>query len=207
MKYRCPHCRILFEEFEGSQCPSCGKGLRHPVKWKLLKSKETRRAALQKRLPHSHEFRKPLWMVFMNRPRFLIWVLGGCVLVVAFLLSARIETVVPYRPPTLSAQTQRELTVIRTALEWFRTHCHRYPTTEEGLKALVLDPGVKDWKGHYLESLPPDLWGHPFLYSALEDTVQLSSMGPDGKAGTTDDIPAPPPDYKALMKRLAKDKR
>jgi general secretion pathway protein G len=207
MKYRCPHCRILFENFDGPHCPSCGKGLRHPEKWKLLKSEKTRREAFLKRYPGTQEFRQPIWMVFMGRPRFLIWVLGGCILVVAFLLSTRMETVVPYRPPTLSAQTQRELVVIRTALEWFRTHCNRYPTMEEGLKALVRDPGVKGWKGNYLESLPPDLWGHPFLYSALEDTVQLSSMGPDGIAGTADDVISPPPDYKALMKRLAQDKR
>lgn len=207
MKYRCPHCRTLFETFKDSQCPACRKKLRHPEKWKLLKSKEARRASLQKRLPGSHEYRKPIWFVFLNRPRFLIWVLGSCVIVVAFLLSVRIKTAVPYSPPTKIVQTRRELVVVRTALEWFRTHCKRYPTTAEGLKALVRNPGIPEWQGYYLEGLPPDLWGHPFQYSSTNDTATLYSMGPDGAPGTADDIISPPPDYKALVKRLARDKR
>ncbi len=146
-------------------------------------------------------------MVFINRPRFLIWVLGGCVLVVGFLLSVHINTATPYRPPTKVLQTKKELVAIRTALEWFRTHCKRYPSTEEGLKALVRNPGIQGWQGYYLEALPPDLWGHPFQFSSSNDVIQLFSDGPDGAAGTPDDVLSPPPDYKALMKRLAKDKR
>lgn len=207
MKYRCPHCRNLFEKFAGSQCPSCGKTLRHPDRWKLLKPDKTRRDTLHNRLPPSHEFRRPIWMVFMNRPRFLIWVLGSCILVVGFLMTVKMKPVVPYSPPTKTLQTQRELVVIRTALEWFRVHCKRYPTTEEGLKALVRNPGVPGWKGYYLDQLPPDLWGHPYQYSSHDDAVQLSCLGPDGKGGTPDDIASPPPDYKALVKRLAQDKK
>ena len=144
-------------------------------------------------------------MMFLNRPRFLIWVLGGSVLVVGFLLTAKVNTGVPYRPPTKVFQTQRELVVIRTALEWFRAHCKRYPTTEEGLKALVRNPGIPDWHGYYLQALPPDLWGHPFRYTCSNEVVTLSSIGPDGLPDTADDIPAPPPDYKALVKRLSLD--
>jgi general secretion pathway protein G len=207
MKYRCPHCRNLFEEFEGSRCPSCGKGLRHPDRWKLLKPDKARREALQKRRAEPQNYRKPLLFVFVNRPRFTIWVLGGCILVVGFLLTVKMKPITPYSPPPKTAQTQKELVIIRTALEWFRSHCKRYPTTEEGLKALVRNPGVPDWKGYYLDQLPPDLWGNPYQYFALEDSVQLYSWGPDGKGGTPDDIVSPPPDYKALVKRLSLDSK
>ena len=206
MKFRCPHCRHVFETLEQSRCPACGKSLRHPDKWKVLKT-DARRASLQQRMPHSQTLRQPIWMAFVNRPRFLVWVLGSCILVVGFLMTMKVNTGVPYRPPTRTLQTRRELLVVRTALEWFRAHCKRYPTTEEGLKALVRNPGVEGWQGFYLKALPPDLWGHPFHYSSSNDTVRLSSMGPDGKAGNEDDILSPPPDYKALMKRLAKDHR
>ena len=164
---------------------------------------------MQARLAGSAHLRQPLWMVFINRPRFLVWVLGGSVMVVAFLLTTRFDTGTPYRPPTKIVQTQRELVVIRTALEWFRAHCKRYPTTEEGLKALVRNtaaPGIPGWRGYYLQSLPSDLWGHPFQYACSNDLVALSSLGPDGAPGTADDILSPPPDYKALVKRLALDK-
>jgi len=142
----------------------------------------------------------------MSHPRIAVWVLGGCILVGGVVLSSNNTVTVPYQPPTKIVQTRKELTVIHTALEWFRVHCRRYPTTGEGLKALVQNPGVQGWQGYYLESLPPDLWGHPFQYSNTSDAIWLSSMGPDAKPGTPDDIFAPPADYKALMKRLAKDK-
>jgi len=207
MKYRCPHCQHLFETFRDSKCPACGKNLRHPYKWKAPKAEASPRNPIQTRLADTRHLRQPIWMMFVNRPRFLLWVLGGSILVVGFLLTSNIGTVTPYRPPTKIFQTRRELVVIRTALEWFRVHCKRYPTTEEGLKALVRNPGVAGWQGYYLESLAPDLWGHPFQYSSDTDEVDLYSSGPDGKPGTPDDIPAPPPDYKALARRLVKEKR
>lgn len=206
MKYLCPHCRHLFETFTGSQCPACGKTLRHPDRWKKSKPDTARRTRGPGMTPASPNSRQPLLMLFVGRPRFMIWVLGGCILVVGFLMTLDINTGVPYRPPSKPFQTQRELVVIRTALEWFRAHCQRYPSSDEGLKALVRNPGVAGWKGFYLEELPPDLWGHPFQYSSSNDTVRLFSSGPDGLPGTPDDIPSPPPDYKALVKRLAKDK-
>lgn len=207
MKYRCPHCRKEFESLEGSRCPGCGKTLRRPDRWMGLKKTDPgRRAALQQRLAAKGDYRKPLWFVFANRPRFFMWVLGACILVGGFAMTIKLPTAIPYRGGTTEMRTRKELVVIRTALEWFRAHCKRYPTTEESLKALVRDPGVPGWNGFYLSALLPDLWNHPFQYSCTNDTIRLYSMGPDGKAGTADDINSPPPDYKALAKRLAMDK-
>lgn len=206
MKYRCPHCQQLFEKWKTAHCPNCKKGLRHPDKWTLPKPDKTRREGIQQRLPGVQELRKPIWMLFLNRPRFAVWVLGGCMLVGAVILSSSKNVTTPYQPPDKVIRTRKELMVIRTALEWFRVHCQRFPSTEENLKALVRDPGVEGWKGFYIESLPPDLWGHPFVYSSSNDTVRLASMGADGMPDTADDVLAPPPDYKALMKRLAQDK-
>jgi len=206
VKFRCPHCQHLFEKWEDAHCPNCRKGLRHPDKWKGPKPVKVRREGLHQRLPGTTELRKPLWTLFLNRPRMAVWVLGGCMLVGALALSSRKNVTIPYQPPDKVIRTRKELMVIRTALEWFRVHCRRYPSTEESLKALVRDPGVPGWKGFYLEALPPDLWNHPFVYSSSNDTVRLSSMGPDGKPDTADDVQAPPADYKALMKRLAREK-
>ncbi len=205
MKYRCPHCKKIFDNWEDAHCPNCKRGLRHPDKWKLPEPEKARREGIQQRLPGTRELRKPIWLLFFNRPRFAVWVLGGCMLVGGVIFSSRNKITIPYQPPDKVTRTHKELTSLRTALEWFRVHCQRFPTTEESLKALVRDPGVAGWKGFYIEGLPPDLWGNPFVYSCSNDTVQLSSMGPDGKPETADDILAPPPDYKALMKRLAKE--
>lgn len=208
MKYRCPHCRHVFEKWETSRCPSCAKGLRHPEKWKALKPEKLRREGIQQRLPATRELRQPLWTIFLNRPRFIVWVLGGCMLVGGVVLSSADKVTRPYQPPGKVVRTSRELGVMRTALEWFRVHCGRYPTTGEGLRALVRnpDPGIPGWKGFYIDGLPPDLWGQPFVYTCSNETVRLSSMGPDGQTNTADDIQAPAADYKALMQRLAREK-
>lgn len=205
MKCRCPHCRQIFETEKVSSCPACGKALRNPSRWKAPKPDGGRRSP--GRAGNTQHLRQPVWFLFIGRPRFMIWVLGGCILVVGFLLTLDINTGIPYRPPPKVIQTRKELKVIRTALEWFRVHCKRYPTSEEGLKALVRNPGVPGWQGYYLQQLPPDLWGRSFLYSSSNDTVRLASAGPDGVDGTPDDVAAPEPDYKALMKRLSLDKK
>ena len=78
------------------------------------------------------------------------------------------------------------------ALDLFEQDVGRYPTTEEGLKALVEDPGIPGWKGPYLKGgLKPDPWGTDYSYSLnSEDLGQyvLASAGPDRQLGNNDDI-------------------
>src|SRR5579871_5358768 len=79
-----------------------------------------------------------------------------------------------------------------TALDMFRKDNGRYPTTAEGLEALVkAPPGLKYWQ-QYLDSIPLDPWQHPYWYvcpgSNMTIGFELSCLGPDGRAGTDDDI-------------------
>jgi general secretion pathway protein G len=78
------------------------------------------------------------------------------------------------------------------ALDLFETDLGRYPTQDEGLAALVEDPGFANWRGPYLKGeLEPDPWGTPYRY-ALDPLAagryELRSAGPDGRFGTPDDI-------------------
>ncbi len=77
-----------------------------------------------------------------------------------------------------------------TALDAFEVDCGRYPTTEEGLHALVEAPGnVQDWRGPYLKKgVPADPWGNPYTYKAPgnEDReFELVSYGQDAAPGGT----------------------
>lgn len=78
------------------------------------------------------------------------------------------------------------------ALDLFEGDTGRYPSEEEGLKALMENPGIDGWKGPYLKSdLKPDPWGNAYVYRL--DTERpgmyvLHSAGPDGKTGSQDDI-------------------
>jgi len=84
---------------------------------------------------------------------------------------------------------------IRTPLRAFQLHVGRYPTTEEGLRALVERPsGVSEraWRGPYVDELPQDPWGRDFRYrfpgERNPDRYDVWSVGPDGVSGTDDDI-------------------
>ena len=86
-----------------------------------------------------------------------------------------------------------EISHIALALDTFEVDCGRYPTTEEGLKALVEQPSNADgWHGVYLDREPKDPWGKPYVYRypGQHNTsgYDLYSFGPDGQDGGGDDI-------------------
>jgi general secretion pathway protein G len=73
------------------------------------------------------------------------------------------------------------------ALDTFRLDTGRYPSTEEGLPALLVQPaGLNKWNGAYLKKdIPLDPWGHPYVYRApgSKNDYDLISYGRDGQAG------------------------
>jgi len=84
-----------------------------------------------------------------------------------------------------AAQAQIEL--FGTALDAFRLDIGRYPSTAEGLGALLERPaGVESWQGPYLrKAVPPDPWGRPYVYKSPGDhgEYDLISYGGDGQPG------------------------
>lgn len=96
--------------------------------------------------------------------------------------SARIKTV------------ETQLKNFRTALDMFDSTTRRYPTTSEGLQALIEKPAdAKQWKKTLdIDALPLDPWDNPYQYRIpgqhRTDGYDLWSYGPDGKDGTEDDI-------------------
>lgn len=73
------------------------------------------------------------------------------------------------------------------ALDQYRLDTRRYPTTEQGLKALVERP-VREpqWSGPYLrKAVPLDPWGNPYVYRApgTKGEYDLVSLGKDGQPG------------------------
>ncbi len=84
-----------------------------------------------------------------------------------------------------SAKAQIEL--FGTALDAFRLDTGRYPTSEEGLKALREKPsGAEQWQGPYLpKEIPMDPWGNPYVYKCPGDhgEYDLISFGLDKVEG------------------------
>ena len=75
------------------------------------------------------------------------------------------------------------------ALDQYRLDTGHYPTTEQGVAALVTKPANElKWDGPYLvKAVPPDPWGRPYLYKnpGEHGDYDLLSLGKDGQAGGT----------------------
>ncbi|MEO8031385.1 MAG: type II secretion system major pseudopilin GspG [Gemmatimonadota bacterium] len=91
-----------------------------------------------------------------------------------------------------AAKAQIEL--LGLALDTYRLHNDRYPSTAQGLAALIVkplgDPVPRDWRGPYLrQALPDDPWGKPYHYESPgtvnPDGYDLISYGRDGQPGGT----------------------
>lgn len=78
---------------------------------------------------------------------------------------------------------------LKNALDSFKVQEGRYPSTEEGLKALIKNPDPKKYKsypkGGFLGSdkLPKDPWGNDYIYVNEDSKVDIISLGADGKEG------------------------
>ena len=100
-------------------------------------------------------------------------------------------------------QTSSRMSRITEALKMFKLDNGTYPSTKEGLKALVKNLNPKKYpnyaKDAYLDKLPTDSWKNPFIYIHYKtekgDAFQLISFGADGKyggEGEDEDIVYPP---------------
>jgi len=84
--------------------------------------------------------------------------------------------------------TKAQIGAFEKALDQFRLDTGRYPTTEEGLEALLTKPAnVDGWNGAYLaKKIPQDPWHHPFIYhspGANGGDYDIISYGKDGQPG------------------------
>ena len=91
---------------------------------------------------------------------------------------------------------QIQIESFSSALDLFYLDAGRYPSTAEGLTALVRRPGgTTSWNGPYLKNgqVPNDPWGHPYIYRApgergAYDIISYGSDGQEGGTGTAADI-------------------
>jgi general secretion pathway protein G len=86
-------------------------------------------------------------------------------------------------------RVQSDLRGIENALKFYRLDNFSYPTSEQGLEALVTkpaDPNIRNWKpGGYLERMPRDPWGNPYLYlnPGNHGEIDVYTLGRDGRPG------------------------
>jgi general secretion pathway protein G len=83
-----------------------------------------------------------------------------------------------------------DIATLMQALKLYKLDNQRYPTTEQGLTALVqkptTGPAANGWKeGGYVEKLPKDPWGNNYQYlqPGLHGEIDVFSLGADGQPG------------------------
>jgi len=81
-----------------------------------------------------------------------------------------------------------EIEQISQSLDLFKLELGRYPTTQEGLQALISAPaGVTNWNGPYWKkaSVPKDPWGNEYKYASPAQSApyEISSLGADAREG------------------------
>ena len=109
------------------------------------------------------------------------------VVVIIGIIAALVVPKVMSRPDEARATAARQdIASLMQALKLYRLDNHRYPTTEQGLQALVTRPAsappAPNWKaGGYVDRLPNDPWGNPYQYlnPGVRGELDVSSMAAD----------------------------
>jgi general secretion pathway protein G len=115
------------------------------------------------------------------------------VIVILGILAALVVPRIIERPDQARVTAAKaDIATLMQALKLYRLDNQRYPSSEQGLNALVakptLPPVPANWKPNgYLERLPLDPWGNPYQYlnPGLRGEIDVFSFGADGQPGGT----------------------
>lgn len=114
------------------------------------------------------------------------------VVVILGILAAIIVPKIMSRPEQARiVKVKQDILAIQSALDLYKLDNGFYPSTDQGLQALVAkptsDPMPRNWKSDgYLQQVPQDPWSQPYQYSNENDKVRIYSYGPKGPNGNSE---------------------
>ena len=128
--------------------------------------------------------RRPFWGFTLIELMIVVVILG--------LLATIIVPRILNRPEQVRRMKAKvDIRSIESALALFKTDTGRFPTTSEGIRVLVSDPGIKGYNSDcYLDKVPLDPWGNKYIYISPglhKKDYDLKSYGKDGEDGGTED--------------------
>ncbi|MEA3242302.1 MAG: type II secretion system major pseudopilin GspG [Pseudomonadota bacterium] len=117
------------------------------------------------------------------------------VVVILGILAAVLVPKVMDRPDEArKVKASQDIRALEAALNLYKLDNYDYPTTDQGLEALVSSPGIPpepaNWKeGGYIDRLPTDPWQQPYQYLSpgAQGSIDIYSTGPD-RQPSEDDI-------------------
>jgi general secretion pathway protein G len=112
------------------------------------------------------------------------------VIIIGLLAAVIVPTVISKVDDARVAKAKQDIQSLETALTMFYMDNSKYPTSEQGLNALVqqpTDPTIKNWKpGGYIERVSKDPWGNDYQYvfpGTHGKAYDLYTLGADGQPG------------------------
>jgi general secretion pathway protein G len=107
------------------------------------------------------------------------------IVIIGLLATVVMINVLPSQDRAMREKARADIAVLEQAVETYRLETLRFPTSAEGLQALVNPPG-RD--GGYIRRLPQDPWGNPYQYAfpGQQGRFDIYSFGADGVKGGED---------------------
>jgi len=112
------------------------------------------------------------------------------VVIIGILASVVVPRIMDNPDKARTAKAKNDLRVLESALDIYRLDNYAYPTTDQGLEALVSKPTSSpeppNWKeGGYIKKLNSDPWGNEYLYLSPGENgeIDIYSLGADGAPG------------------------
>jgi general secretion pathway protein G len=114
------------------------------------------------------------------------------VVVILGILAAIIVPKIMSRPEQARiVKAKQDILAIQSAMDLYKLDNGTYPTTDQGLEALVTkptsNPQPRNWKSDgYLQKLPVDPWGEDYQYLNENEKLKIFTYGPKGKEGNSE---------------------
>jgi general secretion pathway protein G len=114
------------------------------------------------------------------------------VVVILGILAAIIVPKIMSRPEQARiVKAKQDILAIQSAMDLYKLDNGTYPSTDQGLEALVTkptsSPQPRNWKSDgYLQKLPTDPWGENYQYLNENEKLKIFTYGPKGKEGGTE---------------------
>ena len=123
---------------------------------------------------------------FSKQAGFTLIEIMVVVIIIGLLSAVILPNVLGKRDQAAKIKAEADISTITNQLQLYRLDNFVYPSTSEGLQALVSNPGKSTWTG-YLNSLPKDPWGNQYQYAFPgnnnADGFDLWSLGADSQSG------------------------
>lgn len=122
----------------------------------------------------------------MKQSGFTLIEIMVVVVIIGILASVVVPRIMDNPDKARVAKAKNDTRALESALDLYRLDNYTYPTTDEGLDALITAPSSApaNWKqGGYIKKLNNDPWGNDYLYDNVDGKIVIYTYGADGASG------------------------